>query len=115
MELSNLIIASNDLGELKPVDVPQWPGTAGKLFVRHMTVKQKAVYIAEVDKLDKGKPCNFKVLVALYCLCDESGKRVFDDTQLEALSGKSESAIDAIYQAWSTLERKSSEVDQKKD
>ena len=81
--------------EPTPVRTPEWPGTDGKLFVRCLSAAERDRY--ESDCADKA-PNPRARLVAL-ATCDADGNRVFDDGDVEQVSGLQASVVHRLWQA----------------
>lgn len=78
------ILSASDLPREK-VSVPEW---GGDVFVRVMTGTERDKLISNCD--------SYRLLSIT--LCDEEGKRLFTDTDVEALSAKSFKVIDNLVQ-----------------
>jgi hypothetical protein len=88
------ILASDDLKPtLTAVEVPAWGGT---LYVRMMTG-------AERDALEglyvKDKYDNYRAAVAVACVCDESGKSIFQAGDVKLLGDKAAGPLGRIFDA----------------
>jgi len=100
------ILAASDL-KTEIVDVPEW---GGQVTVRTMTGAEKDEW--EERLLAGSEEGSRKVtlkriratLLAL-TVVDESGKRLFADSDVERIAGKSAAAIDRVYEAASRLNR----------
>lgn len=100
------ILAAKDR-EIAAVDVPEW---GGEVYVQAMSAAQvatfKALSLAAVDmstgSAEEFRVKDFSVIAALeckvvaWCLCDENGKRLFTDAEVEALGEKSPTVIERI-------------------
>lgn len=87
------ILAAND-SNLVSVDVPEW---GGSVFVRPMTGAERDEY--DLEMAGDAKLKNIRGRLAVRVVCDESGARLFKDSDAEALGTKSASALDRIYDA----------------
>ena len=89
------ILGADDLPREK-VDVPEW---GGAVYVRTMTGAERDKYEAELlateDKT--ARLVNIRARLAGLTVCDEAGKRVFADGDIEALGAKSAAALDRIF------------------
>lgn len=96
-EIGDLILGEDDLPREK-VAVPEWP--------KVREVRVRTISSAERDRLEetcqpatKGGPrnmANFRARLAVLCVCDEKGERIFKDEDAEALGRKSGAALDRI-------------------
>jgi len=92
------ILSADDLPK-ELVEVPEW---GGEVYVRCLTAGERDDWEASVVSLEKnGKTKtdmkNLRAKLVARTVCDKSGKRVFNDSQIEALSNKSAAALDRIY------------------
>jgi hypothetical protein len=80
--------------KLKEVDVPEWGGT---VFIRPITLQEQAKLADLGTKYDKAlvvermKHCTLRLLQ--WAVCDDAGNSLFEETDLQALMGKSASAF----------------------
>jgi hypothetical protein len=81
--------------ELKPtpVNVPEWNGT---VYVRPLTGAERGALEAEALSDKSGHVTTLRQRLAVRCICDQDGKRLFDDKDAAALAAKSASALDRI-------------------
>ena len=88
------ILAADDMGLLE-VQVPEW---GGSVFIRVMTVGERDAY--ENDwVLNKSKGVdNFRAKFLAKCLCDEKGQRLFSESEVVQLAGKSAKVMSRIWQ-----------------
>lgn len=98
MGLRDEILAANDL-PLEPVECPEW--TASKLYVKAMSGKQRAkvenlINSRKSDDRSLKDSTGLRELITCYCLCDESGARVFQDSDVTALGEKNGEVLDRI-------------------
>jgi len=112
--LADLILSTSDLGDVKAIDVKQWPATAGKLFVRQMNAKERDIYYHLIRQTSDGKPSDIMTRVAAMVLVDKDGKRIFTDEQADKLGAKNPEAIEHIYVEWQQLQTPVSDDEQKK-
>ena len=93
------ILAAEDIGR-ELVSVPEW---GGEVWVYGMTA-------AERDHLEKGLVQtkgkdiqtnleNIRSKMAVICIRDEKGKRIFSEMDIQELSRKSAAALDRIFDA----------------
>jgi hypothetical protein len=80
------------------VSVPEW---GGDVFVRTLTAKElddfQAANIQGSGKDRKPNLQNFRARLAVRCIVDADGKRLFEDTDAEALGAASCRAIDRVF------------------
>jgi hypothetical protein len=72
-----------------PVNVPEW---GGEVFLRPMSGKEREVFDTRFVKDAAG----MRVFLAVTCLCDASGSRIFGDEDASALEGKSSVALERV-------------------
>lgn len=96
------ILAAADLPR-ESVDVPEWGGT---VIVQTMTGADRDAFEASVITAD-GKPNlrNMRAKLVAACVVDESGHRLFTAADIEALGGKSASALERISRVAQRLNR----------
>jgi hypothetical protein len=92
------ILAADDLPR-EAVNVPEW---GGEVFVRTLTGGERDRFEGWIqgDRFDA-----FRAKLAVLCVCDESGARVFADDDVALLSGKSTKPLDRIVEAAYRLNR----------
>ena len=86
------ILAAPDLKPIK-VDVPEW---GGFVHVRHLTGTERGALEAEAIADKKNHVATLRSRMAARCICDESGRRLFNDADIEALGKKSQVALDRV-------------------
>lgn len=91
------IFKSEDLKPLK-VSVPEW---GGDVYVRMMTAKDRDAFESQiVTARENGEKVeNMRALLAVLCVVDDKGARIFGDDDIEAVGKKSASALDRIFTA----------------
>jgi hypothetical protein len=91
------ILQANDLPR-ELVSVPEW---GGEVYVRTLTGTERDSYEAQsVEKRGKSYEANLRNLRAKLCalaMCDEQGKRLFGEGDVEALGAKSSAALDRVF------------------
>lgn len=99
MNLREQILAADD-SKLLPLDIPEWNC---KVWIRTISGIERDSFEAMVAG-NKGKMdlTNVRARLAVLCVADESGKRLFEDKDAIALGSKSASALDAIFEAGMT-------------
>jgi hypothetical protein len=97
------ILKAEDL-VTEEVDVPEWGGT---VTVRGLTGRERDEFEASVLE-QRGKrmvtnTANVRAKLAVKCVIDADGDRVFADTDANALGEKSGAAIDRVFAVASRL------------
>jgi hypothetical protein len=98
------ILATQDLRRER-VEVPEWgldaEGKPAAVYVRTMTGTERDRYQlslqpreGNLDNLD-----NFRSRFLAFCICDETGRRLFADNDGELVGGKSARALDRLWEA----------------
>lgn len=88
------ILAADDTG-LVEIQVPEWKGS---VFCRVMACGERDAYENEwVQNKGKGVD-NFRSKFLAKCLCDESGKRLFTDAEIDQLARKSAKVIARLWE-----------------
>jgi hypothetical protein len=99
VELSrDSILGASDL-PVVPVEVPEWGGT---VYVRSITAGERDKFEASVNNGTRQNLENFRARFAVLVLCDDAGNRLFSDSDANALSQKSASALQTILSAGMT-------------
>jgi hypothetical protein len=91
------ILAADDIRSER-VPVPEW---GGEVMVRGLTGRQRDAWEASMT-VRRGKKLeqdmrDFRARLVVQCVVDETGQLVFHDGDVDALSAKSGSALDRIY------------------
>jgi hypothetical protein len=83
------ILAVDDL-TIESVAIPEW---GGDVHVRTLTAGERDRFEAwtQADKFDR-----FRAKLAVLCVCDEQGQRIFGDDDVDAIAGKSTKPLDRI-------------------
>ena len=97
------ILTADDI-RTKRVPIPEW---GGDVMVRGLTGTERDAWEASLT-VQRGKTrvanmANFRARLAVLCVVDETGQRVFHDGDIDALAGKSGSALDKIYETAAKL------------
>jgi hypothetical protein len=91
------ILAADDLGREK-VTVKEW---GGDVFVRAMTAAERdeweAGLVSEPDGGAKARLRNLRARLAVLCVVDAAGNRLFGEGDADALGRKSAKALDRIF------------------
>lgn len=91
------ILSASDLQREK-VSVPEW---GGEVWVRTLTGKERDQLEASVVEM-KGKVAqanlvNLRAKMCALCMVDDEGTRLFGEADIDALGGKSASALDRVF------------------
>lgn len=90
------ILGCNDQG-IEKVPVPEW---SGEVFIRTLTGAERDSWeLYASNQLDRKGNINIRAKLAVLSICDESGKRLFEDKHLDQLSKKNAKALDRVYSA----------------
>ncbi len=83
------ILAVDDL-RIEPLAIPEW---GGEVHVRTLTAGERDRFEqwTHEDKFDR-----FRAKLAVLCVCDEKGHRIFTDDDVDAVAGKSTKPLDRI-------------------
>lgn len=88
------ILLADDLPR-ELVDVPEW---GGQVFVRALDGAGRA--ILERSKTDER---DMRSLVVMLCVCDETGVRLFNQADVDALAQKSAVALHRVFEVATRL------------
>lgn len=89
-------IRASGPGQVKKVPIPEW---GGEVCVRQMSGDERDTLDALLEQARAGKRVNLRGWVAATCLCDESGKRLFEEHDAALLGGKNGAAIQRLFEA----------------
>ena len=90
------ILQCDDLPK-ETVKVPEW---GGEVQVRTMTGTDRDAFEASLISKEVGKEGrleNVRARLVSLTLCDEAGSRLFTDSDITALGGKSARALDRVF------------------
>lgn len=95
---ADLILQADDLPR-ELVEVPEW---GGEVYVRCLTAAERDDWESSVISLEKGGKAktdmrNLRAKLVARTVCDEKGERLFTDSQIQQLGGKSAAALDRLY------------------
>lgn len=102
MSLRDTILQAQDI-EQERVSVPEWGIT---VTIRGMTAGERDDFEASWftdDAKPKRNLANVRARLAVRCMLDDEGKRIFSDQDAEALGRKSGRAMDRVYAVASRL------------
>jgi hypothetical protein len=93
----NEILKANDL-DRELVPVPEW---GGDVYVRAMSGAERDKFESSLT-INRGKNstmnlANIRAKLAAMSICDESGKRLFDEADIQALGQKSAAALQRVF------------------
>ena len=89
------ILKAQDLSELEKVDVPEW---GDFVYVRKMNGMERDRWeLMTAKAVEKPMSANIRASLCVMTICDEKGKRLFTDNNMNALGAKSASALDRIF------------------
>jgi len=96
------ILTINDL-PTETVEVPEW---GGAVLVRSLNGAERAQLEAETARFQKGDMSgltNLRARVAVWCVVDERGQRLFTEKDVASLAGKHPDPLDRIFNAVKVL------------
>ena len=94
------ILAADD-AKFAEVDVPEW---GGKVRVRTISGTERDQFEEFASQANKGgRKFGVRGFLAALVICDESGKRVFDTKDIEALGNKNQKPLDRVWDVASSL------------
>jgi len=88
------ILAKSDL-ITQEVEIPEWGLT---LTVKTLTGTERDEYEASLIKGRKADLTNMRAKLCARCIVDQNGKRIFADSDIKALGGKSALALDKVFE-----------------
>lgn len=97
------ILGCNDI-VIEQVEVPEWGGT---VCVKTLTGTERdslEISMVKEKKSDEGLNMkNFRAKLASFAICDEKGERLFTEKDIDALTNKSASALQRVFNVASKL------------
>ena len=101
------ILAAQDLKKVE-VDIPEW---GGKFYVRELTGTERGDLERRVSEAIKANTLreNYRGLVVIASLVDESGQRIFTFDDLTLVSGKSGKLLERVGKVAESLNKLSDE------
>lgn len=98
-DLKAIIAGQRDF-KVEPIDVPQWPETKGRLFIRSFS----ALARERMGQLrDNGK--SPLAAIAAFSLCDSNGGPIFTEADIDMLACRDYDALTTIMDAVVVLNR----------
>lgn len=79
--------------KLETINVPEW---GGDVCIRAMSGGERDAFRATIDEANKAGIGMFEASLLTLTLVDESGKRLFELSEVEALRAKSAKVLDAL-------------------
>ena len=89
------IIAVKDFG-IEKIDVPEW---GGEVCLKKWSAKERGIYLSMAfneSEVKMDEVANSMVSAVAMSLCDEDGKRLFNDDELDILAGKNGEVIERL-------------------
>jgi len=92
----NQILQVDDLKK-ELINVPEWNG---QIYIRTLTGSERDAFEQSIIA-DKGKTnlANIRARLCALAICDEKGKRLFEDKDIVTLGSKSAVALDCVFSA----------------
>jgi hypothetical protein len=90
--------------KVERVDVPAW---GGHVYVRVMTGRERDRFDSLMydDKTGKARTDNLRALVAMFCLCDSKGVRLYGDDEVDKVAAKGAPGLTVVQDAAMRLNR----------
>ncbi len=88
------------------VDVPEW---GGKVKVKMMTGTERDSFEQSIMKTD-GKDivrdmANMRAKLLVRTICDDAGKRIFTDKDIDLIGGKAAASLEKVFEAAQRLNK----------
>lgn len=84
------------------VSVPEW---GGDVFVRMLTGGERDYFESSINDARASGNTNIRARLASMTVCDESGKRLFSDSDMPAIAQLSAAALDRVFEVSARLNR----------
>lgn len=98
------ILSANEL-PTESVDVPEWGG-AVRVAVMSGILRDRFEYrVSSMYRSLTGEIVNGRAMLAAYCIVDDAGKRMFEESDIEALGAKSWIALERVVSAAQKLNK----------
>jgi len=97
------IVSVNDL-PLEKVLVPEWAGGDPEAYVmvKGMTAGERDYWelslLTSPQTPEERDLTDYRAKLCVMCMCDDEGKRLFNDADVKVLSGKSGRALERVFQ-----------------
>ena len=104
MALTRDQILGADSKRTESVTIPEWGGSA---MVRLMTGAERDAFeeACTSDRKRIGTKRGIRAWLAVFTLCDETGVRMFADTDIAKVADLSSTALDAVFAAAARINR----------
>ena len=86
-----------------PLEKVNVPILGGEVYVRTLNDKQRDQY--ELAQAKAGTGVDYRARMAVYLITDESGHPIFDESDIDTLSGLSSAILDPILEAGNRLNK----------
>lgn len=97
------ILKAVDLSELREVNIPEW---GGFVYIRKMNGMERDRWeLKTSNAVEKPMQANIRASLCAMTVCDDKGKRLFTDNQIDALGKKSAIALDRCFAAAKELNK----------
>ena len=101
------ILAANDVKLDGPVPVPEW---GGEVFIKTLSGTERDAF---EESYASDKMRNFRSRFLVLTLSDENGARLFSDSEVDQLGGKSAIVINRLFdKAWSINALRAEDVEE---
>lgn len=87
------ILAAKDVKLSDPVSVPEW---GGDVYIKTLSGTERDFF---EESYSQNKMKAFRARFLVLTLCDDSGERLFADNEVDALSGKSSTVLNRLFEA----------------
>jgi hypothetical protein len=78
------------------VSVPEWGGT---VHLRCITGRERSEYEDSIDSGDKIRVTNLRERFLVRAICDDQGKRIFEENDIAGLSNRNGAVLDRLFHA----------------
>jgi hypothetical protein len=95
MSLKDLILAADDTS-LVPVEVSEWRTT---VYIKGMSGTDRDAFESETFSAGKVNGSNVRARLLVKTLCDDKGKRLFEDADAEKLGAKNGAVLGRLFDA----------------
>ncbi len=113
MSIRDEILATPYVRETVAIDVPQWPTTAGNLFLKTPTALQMDRYSALIRKADRDPNVCLGAEIAVLVVVDQDGSPVFTATDTAKLGDGDPAPLNHIFDKWLSMRPKDGDAEKK--
>lgn len=92
VDLRKRLLGANDI-KVQPIDIPSWGGT---YYLRVISGKARESF---EESYSQEKMKNFRLRFLVLTLCDEDGKPILSDADMDALGERSSVEINRVFDA----------------